>query len=778
MIAWIDVSLINTFAGVVIAYVLHATLLLSLVWLIERAGALKHPGWAELAWRAALFGALLSISVEWLPWQTAQPNAALATVPTQPLPFDAGLASSAESHASKPDVSKPDVSKSYAPAQASISAAGTQSFHKTQSSAAVAPRMQPFTSTPVAPLPLSLDLDALLCVLVAWIAGAVLLSLITLRQALALWRLQRCLARDGEPANAALQSRLIRLSREMDVRTPTLRVLSGITSPLVLRRTVLLPRWAEALDDAQQTAMLAHELMHLKRRDPLWRPLQRIALVPLFFHPLAWHAVRRLEALAETLCDQAAVERSGNPRALAECLAECLARYSEQRSPVFAVAMAERSGGIVGRIQSLMENSQMTVSKIPVRWRWSALVVALAALIALPGIVVTARDNTLSVKYRNGGSEYTMLSDMPVDGERLRIDADGDFTLNDDESDVVRLGRGATLEIEQTRGGIVREIRFDTDASGVRRRYSVDGKAHPLDAGGKAWVATVIPEFFRRTGLQAEARAKRMLATGGVPRLLQEIALLDNARPEYLIQLFSQATLDDAQLAQALTLTKAINSDSEMRRALTAISKHIAMTPQNVTRLLAMTSAFESDFERAEWLSSVLAMLPLQDSDRPLWTTTLNAFNSDFEHRRTIERLIDIGKPQPLAISIALPAIREIQSDFERRSALEAVAKSGVPVIDDDYLQAVDGMQSDFEQREALLALIRSSAPDLARSQNVLRSARRIESDVERGEVLTTLAATMPNDPALIEAYRSVARRMSDSERARAERALDRFFKS
>lgn len=85
----------------------------------------------------------------------------------------------------------------------------------------------------------------------------------------------------------------------MRVRAPTLRILSGLTSPLLLPGAVLLPHWAEGLDVPQQRAMLAQELAHLCPRDPLWRLLQRLAWVPLFFHPLAWYAPRRLETLAE-----------------------------------------------------------------------------------------------------------------------------------------------------------------------------------------------------------------------------------------------------------------------------------------------------------------------------------------------------------------------------------------------------------------------------------------------------------------------------------------------
>ena len=68
MIDWIEGLPLSVPAGWLIAFVLHATVLLTMVWIIERLGGLKHPGWAEWAWRVALFGAFVSVAVEQLPW--------------------------------------------------------------------------------------------------------------------------------------------------------------------------------------------------------------------------------------------------------------------------------------------------------------------------------------------------------------------------------------------------------------------------------------------------------------------------------------------------------------------------------------------------------------------------------------------------------------------------------------------------------------------------------------------------------------------------------------
>ena len=75
----------------------------------------------------------------------------------------------------------------------------------------------------------------------------------------------------------------------------------------------------------------------------------------------------------------------------------------------------------------------------------------------------------------------------------------------------------------------------------------------------------------------------------------------------------------------------------------------------------------------------------------------------------------------------------------------------------------------------SLLALIKSGIPSRERSDAILRSARGIESEFERSQVLDALAAKMPDDAELIRSYRSLIRGMSNEARGSAERALDRF---
>jgi polysaccharide biosynthesis/export protein len=72
---------------------------------------------------------------------------------------------------------------------------------------------------------------------------------------------------------------------------------------------LLAPRrlWT-TLTPAERTAILRHELAHVRRRD-LWKSLIiRLLALPQWFNPLVWRAVRRFDEAAEWACDESAIK--------------------------------------------------------------------------------------------------------------------------------------------------------------------------------------------------------------------------------------------------------------------------------------------------------------------------------------------------------------------------------------------------------------------------------------------------------------------------------------
>src|SRR4051812_18940566 len=86
---------------------------------------------------------------------------------------------------------------------------------------------------------------------------------------------------------------------------------------------IVVPRATCArLSDEQKETILAHEIAHLLRCDPLWLLDAELTKALLFIQPLNWLAQKHMKECAEFLCDDLAVLHTRNPRALAETLAE------------------------------------------------------------------------------------------------------------------------------------------------------------------------------------------------------------------------------------------------------------------------------------------------------------------------------------------------------------------------------------------------------------------------------------------------------------------------
>lgn len=771
--------------SLLLTFVLHASLLLAAAWLAERVGLLRHPGVAELVWRVALFGALLTTAVHVMRLPAAPADDIAAALPMTATEVGPQTRSITEAGASQAPATVPTATTDAPPVAVEhpIRSASDDTVIQASNAAAVvdpardAIELRRDTGT--------LKLPQLLAgsVLALWLFVTATAALRLCAQLLALRRLRR--QSTALAADAATQRHAAELARGFDLAPPPLRSHAGIHSPMALPGgAVLLPAWAVAMPETQQRALLAHEFAHLHRRDPAWRVLQRLVLLPLSFHPLAHHAVNRLEALAEDACDAHAAQRLGSGRALAECLAACLSHSGARAAnPTLAVAMAGDAGPVVRRVKNLLEDIPMSPRSLKPATRRTALTVALAAAIALPGLAVStyappAQAGWLQSIFEDNAESYSYQSSD--NGESLSVKLRGKVGFNDAENDVVHLAAGADFRVKETRAGITREIRFHGVDGKIVRDYEVDGDERALDAEGRAWLATLLPRVLRESGIDATARGKRILARGGTNALLAEIEKIngDYAARRYLEVLFENTALDTAQLTRALAAADNIGSDYEMRHALNSAFDSQKLTPEHQAQVLASAVNIGSDFELAELLSHFAETQPVQGATLPAWQRALGTIGSDFEHRRVLEALVERGGDTPAAARVALESAADIGSDFELRQVLEkaAPATRGDAATLAAWLRAAEGIGSDFEHRVALEALIEAGPVDAAIANGVLESLSGVGSDYEGRVALETLAGRMPNDPALIERYRAVARGMGDYERGQAEKALDRFY--
>lgn len=125
-----------------------------------------------------------------------------------------------------------------------------------------------------------------------------------------------------------------RLLRSDDVKMP---FAAGLMTP-----TIVLPASSDEWNAERRTAVLIHELGHVRRHDLVGHTLGRIACALYWFHPLVWTAARHLRAESERACDDLALTFGTRPSEYAEHLLDIVTCVRDHATPSVALALAHR----------------------------------------------------------------------------------------------------------------------------------------------------------------------------------------------------------------------------------------------------------------------------------------------------------------------------------------------------------------------------------------------------------------------------------------------------
>ncbi len=172
---------------------------------------------------------------------------------------------------------------------------------------------------------------------------------------------RRRFLRGSVPPPAEWQRHFTALTRRFNVGA-TLRISAGALTPLVvgvIRPVVLFPAaLLTGLSMDQVTALLVHELAHVRRHDYLVNLLQSLVETVLFYHPSVWWISRQIRRERELCCDDLALAFTENRLAYATALAAVA-----QGLPVETeLAMAASGGELLGRIRRIVTGQSPRVT--------------------------------------------------------------------------------------------------------------------------------------------------------------------------------------------------------------------------------------------------------------------------------------------------------------------------------------------------------------------------------------------------------------------------------
>lgn len=258
----------------------------------------------------------------------------------------------------------------------------------------------------------------------------------------------------------------------------------------ILRPRIYLP---DSLQGAARQAVLLHEQTHIRRGDPLTKPLFYAAVCLHWFNPLAWLAFRGFERDMEAACDEAAVQGRPLPERNAYC--ETLLQFAVQGQRVPG-SLTFGQGSVKGRIVHLLHYRRLGAGALAVCIAVVGLCFAACMvrpeLSAQPETTTAAPESPATAETAQPAetpapvvqtSALPTLSDAansprflcPVDYKyisRFRSDEDGhrgDDLCADEGTEIYAAADGVVLAAQEhySWGNFV-EIDHGTDADGLR----------------------------------------------------------------------------------------------------------------------------------------------------------------------------------------------------------------------------------------------------------------------------------------------------------------------
>ncbi len=274
-----------------------------------------------------------------------------------------------------------------------------------------------------------------------------------------------------------LEERAGRLARQLGLRRPVAILESPkVATPVafgVFRPVLVVPAgFGAEFSQSQQEAMLAHELAHLARRDPLWLLWCDALCAVLWWHPAVWFLRHRLRVASEWAADEGSLLVPGGPELLAGCLVG-LARRTVRAQVLgwlsvegggFRSALGRRVERLLGlrtgqvrpgrrsiraamlaglavllvvvpvlstswvRAQAGLWQGETTMSVLRMSWqRWLAALAAAAFLGPAPAPAVAAEhpDAPRAVAPKKEDPHAPRLKDAPREGEHRRAEREG-----------------------------------------------------------------------------------------------------------------------------------------------------------------------------------------------------------------------------------------------------------------------------------------------------------------------------------------------------------------
>lgn len=438
----------------------------------------------------------------------------------------------------------------------------------------------------------------------------------------------------------------------------------------------------------------------------------------------------------------------------------------------------------------------------------------LACLLIMPVSELEAQNGT-SYHIKNGLFSNENYIKIKSNGTSFNIKYEGDFTLSNDDKDVLTISEGGFLEITRSSFGNKRRILIESnEGAKLSRKYYSGSKEKDYVPEGKTWLAEILPELVRTTTFAAKSRVDRFYKNGGVDAVLGEVQRMesDYVRSAYFGELIKKGLSDteltrtiqqsgellksDYYLSELLTryqgafvdMDKALNayikasanisSDYYKAKVLEQVVKNQSIEDQKMGQLLDISQKIKSDYYLTSVFMEILAHRELNEANTAKLLSLAEYIDSD--HYKT-EVLKDVIKKEDInaeAYKALIGTMNDVQSDHYLGEVIKELWARKMDIDNgelNELLQLVNRhLQSDYYIANFYKSLSRRELSE-QQLKLILESISTIQSDYYLSETLQLFSGQVRNSSEEIKsAYRRAMKSIDSSTYyGRAAKAID-----
>ncbi len=527
------------------------------------------------------------------------------------------------------------------------------------------------------------------------------------------------------------------------------RILSSprVSTPMTggpLRPVILLPASAESWTSGRREMVVSHELVHVRRRDALWRLAAGAVAALYWFHPLAWLASRLAAAARERSCDEEVLDLGVRPSAYARHLFSLASEIT--RGPTVLSLPVVQHPHLESRIMSILKLHRPRFSRIRTYGALAAVgVVGMVAACARPVRMDPAADSTPQVETerlaeRPAENPASSVSPAPASASPsnrtpAQPPATGPIAAAPAVPEVLRL-----QEIECKPGGFTGMVK---NRQSTTVRVSVAGMSLCMHTSGDVVmtgdgtaVASMDPGS--RLVLQSRAQSLHRMAIASGPGGLEYEWSIDGRSLPFDDQARDWRNLMLTVLARSQEAWEVRGKEGSMRREIGAHQRHVAGLRREIGGHERHVAGLRREIASHE---RHVASLNRRIASRERHVASLHRQIAGHERRvaglrRGMARVASAGIEEALrGTTRALERLDLRELETVAQALVEEFDEVRLRALDEDVRRIVeDALRLREETQREFVRRLTNMQVQLVRAVGELRSARQaiVEYDLDR----------------------------------------------